>query len=59
MKLSKEALTEFKQIYKEEYGIELTDSEALDKAITLLRLFKAIYKPINNTKQNNLWQKDE
>lgn len=53
MKLSKKALDEFKTIYKAEYGVELTDGEALDKGIRLLRLFRAVYKPINNTKQNN------
>lgn len=53
MKLSKKALDEFKAIYKAEYGIELSDAEVLDKGIRLLRLFKAIYRPIINTTQNN------
>lgn len=53
MKLSKKALDEFKAIYKAEYGVELSDSEALDKGIRLLRLFKAVYRPITNTTQNN------
>lgn len=48
MKLSKKALKEFKQIYLEEYGKELKDSEALEKATKLLVLVKAIYKPIPN-----------
>lgn len=53
MKLSKKALDEFKAIYKAEYGVELSDAEVLDKGIRLLRLFKAVYKPIKNTTQNN------
>lgn len=53
MKLSKKALDEFKAIYKAEYSIELTDSEALNKGIRVLRLFKAVYRPIKNTTQNN------
>ncbi len=53
MKLSKKALDEFKAIYKAEYGVELSDGEALDRGIRLLRLFKAVYKPIKNTTQNN------
>jgi len=52
MKLSKKALDEFKAIYKAEYGVELSDGEALDKGIRLLRLFKAVYKPIKSTTQN-------
>lgn len=57
MKLSKEAIIEFKQIFKEEYGIELSDGEALAKGMLLLRLMKAIYKPINKTIQNNNYGK--
>lgn len=53
MKLSKKALEEFKDIYKAEYGIELSDAEAMDKGYRLLRLFRAIYKPVINTKQDN------
>jgi len=41
-----QALQEFKQIYKEEFGIELTDQVALDKAERFLMLMKAIYQPI-------------
>lgn len=57
MKLSKEAITEFKQIFKEEYGIELSDGEALTKGMLLLRLMKAIHKPINKTTQTNNYGK--
>lgn len=53
MKLSKKALDEFKAIYKAEYGVELSNAEALDKGIRLLRLFKEVYRPIKNTTQNN------
>ena len=53
MKLSKKALDEFKAIYKAEYGVELSNAEALAKGIRLLRLFKEVYRPIKNTTQNN------
>lgn len=46
MRISPEALEEFKAIYKSEFGMDLTDAEALDKAIPLLNLMKAVYKPI-------------
>lgn len=44
--LSKKAIKEFKEIYLERYGKELSDSKATDLALRLLTLFKAIYKPI-------------
>ncbi len=44
--ISKEALNEFKKIWKKEFGTDISDVEALDKATRLLNLFKAVYKPI-------------
>lgn len=41
-----EALAEFKRIWKAEYGTEITDAEALPKAVALLTLFDVIYRPI-------------
>jgi hypothetical protein len=46
MKLSKEALKEFKDIYFEEYGKKLNEEETQEKASKLLVLMKAIYKPL-------------
>jgi hypothetical protein len=44
--VSPEALAEFKRIWKNQYGTELTDAEALPKAVALLTLFDVIYRPI-------------
>lgn len=44
--LSQKALEEFKTIWREEFGTEISDQEATDQAINLLTLFDAIYKPI-------------
>jgi hypothetical protein len=41
-----EALSEFKRIWMEEVGTEITDAEALTKATALLSLFDIIYRPI-------------
>lgn len=38
--LPQEALIEFKQIYKEEFGVELSDEQATIKAIAILNIFK-------------------
>lgn len=46
MKLSKKAIEEYKQIYKKEFGINLSYNQAEIEAIKLLRLFKILYRPI-------------
>jgi hypothetical protein len=44
--VSREALDEFKTIWVAEYGEEISDEEAMPKAIALLTLFDIIYRPI-------------
>jgi hypothetical protein len=44
--VSEEALEEFKKIWKEEYGTEISNADALDSATALLTMFDAIYRPI-------------
>lgn len=44
--LSDKALQEFKRIFKEEKGFELSDEEAVEEAIALLTLYNAVYRPI-------------
>lgn len=44
--VSPEALAEFKRIWLAEYGVEISDKEAMSKAVALLTLFDVIYKPI-------------
>ena len=46
MLLSKEAIKEFKQIYRQEFGGKISDQKALELALNLLNLFRVIYKPI-------------
>jgi len=45
MSLSKEAVEEFKQIYKKEFGEELGDCEAFEKASKLFNLMKILLRP--------------
>ncbi|PJE75947.1 hypothetical protein COV04_02220 [Candidatus Uhrbacteria bacterium CG10_big_fil_rev_8_21_14_0_10_48_11] len=42
MEPSKEAIEEFKKIYKKEYGKELDDKEAYESAYNLLNFFKLL-----------------
>jgi len=44
--LSDSALQNFKKIYKEEYGQEISDAEALKLGMNLLNLYDHIYRPI-------------
>ncbi len=40
--LPPQAIEEFKQIYKEEFGVELSQAEATEKAINLFNLMKLL-----------------
>ncbi|MBI3046444.1 MAG: hypothetical protein HYY86_02850 [Candidatus Harrisonbacteria bacterium] len=44
--ISNEALKEFKKIWLEEKGTEISDAEAMDEASNLLTLFNAVYRPV-------------
>lgn len=44
--ISDQALQEFKKIWQEETGQDISDKEALDAAVALLGVFDAIYRPI-------------
>lgn len=44
--LSETALREFKKIYAEEFGEELSDEKATELGLNLLSLFNCIYRPI-------------
>jgi len=44
MKLSKEAIEEFKEIYQREFGENITDNEACEKFLRLTNLLRTILK---------------
>lgn len=43
MQLDKDAIDEFKKLYLQEYGIELTDNQAIGYGMRLVRLVRAVY----------------
>jgi neutral trehalase len=51
--ISDKALKEFKKIWKEEYGQEISTEKAVELGINLLTMFDAIYRPIPKS-----WLKD-
>jgi len=44
--ISKEALDEFKKIWKKEFNEDISDEKALESGTKLLTLMNAIYKPM-------------
>lgn len=44
--LSAQALQEFKEIWKLEFGEEISDDLAIEEGINLLTFFNATYRPI-------------
>ncbi len=47
--VSEKALQEFKNIWREEFGEDISDKKALEEATALLTMFDAIYRPIPKT----------
>ena len=41
--LPQEAITEFKELYRKRYGVDLSDEEASFRANNLVGLYKAVY----------------
>ena len=44
--LSDKAIKEFKETYKRNFGVDLTDDEALTMAGQLMTIFNFVYRPI-------------
>ena len=44
--LSDKALEEFKEIWLEEIGEEISDEQAMELGLNLLSIFDAVYRPI-------------
>jgi len=44
--LSEKAIASFQQIYRQEFGAEISRDEAIAMGTKLLRLFKLIYQPL-------------
>ncbi|MCP4255633.1 MAG: hypothetical protein GY775_19950 [Candidatus Scalindua sp.] len=46
--LSEQAIEEFRVIYRNQYGNELSLAEATKQANNLIRLYKAVLSPLKN-----------
>ena len=57
--VSKEALEEYKRIYKDQFGKDISDEKALDQAIKLLTLVDMVYRPIKKDWLKEFEKKDK
>ena len=51
--LPKEAIEEFKVLYKKHYGQDISDEEASRRANNLVNLYKLVYTPEEKTGKNS------
>ena len=52
--LSQQAITDFKEIWKQENGESISDDLAIAEALKLLTIFDAIYRPIKNSRSEDV-----
>ncbi len=52
--ISDEHIQKFKKLYKNRFGIELSDAEAREKGTSLVRFLKIIYKPMTKEEFDEL-----
>lgn len=46
MKISQDEIEEFKQIYLDEFGEEISDERAYELGLQLIQLFQIVYRPL-------------
>ncbi|MFA5172927.1 MAG: hypothetical protein WC435_00785 [Candidatus Paceibacterota bacterium] len=52
--ISKKELEKYKAIYRKHYSKEISDQEALEQGIKLIRLIELVYKPITKDEYKKL-----
>ena len=55
--ITTEDLEKFKELFRKQFNIELTDAEALEKTIALLTMMKHVYKPITQEEYDRVQQR--
>lgn len=59
MQISDEKIEEYRKIYKEEFGKEISKEEARRQGTNLVNLMKLIYKPITKEEAAKFGLKDQ
>lgn len=58
MQLTDEQLAEFKRLYRERFGRDISSAEAREKGMSLLRLMHIIYRPMTESELDAItWHK--
>ncbi len=57
MTLSKEAIQEFKELFKKRFDKEISDQEAFDRGMRLLNMYKVVYGV--RSKKTDILKKDD
>ncbi len=57
--LSKEQIEKFKSLYKKRFGKDISDAEAYESGIKLLRLVELTYKPMTEAEYKKFKQEQE
>ena len=57
--LSDKALQEFKEIWLEEIGEEISDERAVELGINLLTMFDAVYRPVKKEWMDEILAEEE
>ena len=57
--ISQEESETFKAIYKKQFGIDLPDQDALEKATKLFTLVRAVYRPITKEEYDMVQKRRE
>ena len=55
--ISRQALIEFKAVWREEFGEEIPDDFAIEEAVSLLTSFNSVYRPIKKGWVNDEYEK--
>jgi len=55
--LTDEQITKFQNIYKKNFGKEISREVAYDMGAKLVELFKLVYKPMTETEFREVWER--
>lgn len=54
--LDSTSLATFKQLYLQEYGVELTEAEVYERATNLVNLYRAVFLPSKHIKSEEAYE---
>ena len=52
--LTKQDITKFRKLYKQEFGVEISEVDAREQGTQLLNLMSVVYKPMTQEESNQI-----